>query len=193
MPEAVSLTSPALAANLLSEDAGDPVLISVAELKLHPVSISKTYPAGVLDYKTAEFRQLGDLRIQGVAELVGMEIRFRGHLTTQVQASCDRCLSTLEIPVEDDFELVYRPIKTIARQEEVEVPPSDLEVGFYSGPGVELADVVTEQVNLAIPMKIVCRVDCQGLCPVCGINRNLETCRCTEASHESPFAVLLGD
>ena len=169
------------------------MLISVEELKLHPVSISKTYPAGVLDYKTAEFQQVGDLKLQGAAELVGTEIRLRGHLGTHVRASCDRCLSNLEIPVESDFELIYRPMHTIARQEEVEVPAGELEVGFYSGPGIELADVVTEQVNLAIPMKILCRVDCQGLCPICGVNRNLEACYCTDASHESPFAVLLGD
>jgi DUF177 domain-containing protein len=170
-----------------------PVLISVEELKLRPVSISKVYPAGVLDYKTADFRQMGNLKIRGVAELVGTEIRFVGHLSAQVEASCDRCLGTVEIPVESDFDLIYRPMKTIARQEEVEVPASELEVGFYSGPGIELADVVTEQVNLAIPMKIVCRVNCQGLCPTCGINRNLEACQCAEASHESPFAALLGD
>ena len=172
------------------------MLISVEELKLHPVSISKTYPAGALDYKTADFRQLGVLKVQGVAELVGMEIRFRGRLNTQVEASCDRCLGTVEIPVESNFDLIYRPMKTIARQEEVEVPAAELEVGFYTGSGIELAEVVTEQVNLAIPMKIVCRVDCQGLCPTCGINRNLATCHCTAPSpesHESPFAALLGD
>jgi uncharacterized protein len=172
------------------------VLISVEELKLHPVSISKTYPAGALDYKTTDFRQLGSLKVQGVAELAGMELRFRGRLSTQVEASCDRCLGTVEIPVESNFDLIYRPMQTIARQEEVEVPAAELEVGFYTGPGIELAEVVTEQVNLAIPMKIVCRVDCQGLCPTCGINRNLETCHCTAPSAESPespFAALLGD
>lgn len=169
------------------------MLISVEELKLHPVSISKSYLPGELDYRTTDFRQLGDLKMRGVAELVGAEIRFRGHLGTQVLASCDRCLGNVQIPVESDFDLVYRPMKTIAHQEEVEVRASELEVGFYSGPGIELADVVTEQVNLAIPMKIVCRVDCQGLCPICGINRNLEACHCTEASRESPFTALLGD
>lgn len=169
------------------------MLISVEELRLHPVSISKTYPPGELDYRSTEFRQLGDLRISGVAELVGDEIRFRGHLHAELQALCDRCLCKVQIPVESDLDLVYRPMATIARQEEVEVSLSELEVGFFSGPGVELADLITEQVNLAIPMKIVCRPDCRGLCPICGVNRNLEACHCTDDFHESPFTALLGD
>ena len=35
-----------------------------------------------------------------------------------------------------------------------------------------------EQFYLALPMKPLCREDCRGLCPVCGINRNRETCSC---------------
>jgi len=35
-----------------------------------------------------------------------------------------------------------------------------------------------EQFFLALPMKPLCREDCKGLCPVCGINRNRETCTC---------------
>jgi uncharacterized protein len=164
----------------------------VEELKLHPITVSKTYPAGALDFHTAEFHQLGNLRVRGVAELVGEEIRFRGHLGTRVRASCDRCLGLVEIPVECDFDLTYRPMASIARNEEVKVSPDELEVGFYTGGGIELADVVAEQVNLSLPMKTVCRTECRGLCPVCGANRNLQECQCSEAVHESPFAKLLG-
>lgn len=167
--------------------------ISVEELKLHPITVSKTYSTDALDYHTAEFRQLGNLRVQGVAELVGVEIRFRGHVETRVRASCDRCLSLVEMPVECDFDLTYRPMASIARNEEVKVSPDELEVGFYSGGGIELADVVAEQVNLFLPMKIVCRTECRGLCPTCGANRNLQKCQCSEAGHESPFARLLGE
>jgi len=167
------------------------VLISVEELKLHPVSVSETYPAGALDYQTAEFQQSGNLKVRGVAELVGGEIRFRGHLTTRLHATCDRCLGPVEMGVDSDFDLTYRPMSTIAREEEIEVRADELEVGFYTGPGIETADVVTEQVNLFMPMQVVCRPDCLGLCPTCGANRNLEVCHCVQAHQESPLATLL--
>ena len=167
------------------------VLISVEQLELHPVSISETYPAGALDYHTSEFHQVGDLKVRGVAELEGGEIRFRGHLETGVAAICNRCLGPVELPVACDFDLTYRPMETIARNGELELPPTELGVGFYEGPGIQVADVVTEQVNLFMPMQVVCSPDCRGLCPTCGANLNVEACRCPEASHESPFASLL--
>ena len=43
---------------------------------------------------------------------------------------------------------------------------------------IDLGEVMREQFYLALPMKPLCREDCQGLCPVCGINRNRETCTC---------------
>jgi uncharacterized protein len=39
---------------------------------------------------------------------------------------------------------------------------------------------VREQVLLAVPLKVICREDCKGLCPHCGANQNLERCSCSE-------------
>jgi uncharacterized protein len=169
------------------------VLISLQELELHRVVVSKAYAPGVLDYHGADFQQVGPVQVDAVAELVGSEIRIQGHLGTRLKASCDRCLNPVELPVERDFDLFYRPMKTIAREEEIEIPEEELEVAFYSGDGIALADVVTEQIILALPMKVVCRPDCLGLCPTCGVDRNREACRCPAPRHSSPFASLRGD
>jgi uncharacterized protein len=165
--------------------------ITVQELELHRIVVSKDYPPGDLDYHGAEFRQTDLLRVDAVAELLGSEIRVRGHLRTHLEASCDRCLAEVEIPVDRDFDLFYRPLATIAREEEVEVPQDELDIAFYSGDGIALDDLVTEQVILSVPMKVVCGVNCQGLCPVCGKNRNLERCTCPEPIGDSPFSTLL--
>lgn len=167
--------------------------ITLEELELHRIVVSKTYATGALDFHGAEFRQVAPLEIAAVAELVGSEIRIRGHLRTRLEAVCDRCLGPVSLPVERDFDLFYRPVQTIAREEEVEIPADELDVGFYSGDGIELADVVTEQVILSVPMKLVCRAECRGLCPTCGINRNVASCRCPPPQEESPFASLKED
>ena len=174
----------------LSEVARPSVLITVEELKLHPVAISQIYPAGALDFHTSEFHQVGNLSVQGVAELAGGEIRIRGHLGGRVEHNCDRCLTPVEVPVECDLDLSYRPMATIARDEEVAVSADELGVGFFSGPGVELNDVASEQVNLFMPMQVVCKPDCRGLCPACGANLNVEKCRCAGSEPASPFAGL---
>ena len=169
------------------------VLFTVEELEHHPIAVSTAYAPGALGYHGAEFRQSSPLNVNAVAELVGAEIRVRGHLGTHLAASCDRCLAAVDIPVEQDFDLIYRPLTSIAREEEIEVSDDEADVAFYSGEGVDLADVVQEQVILAVPMKIVCRAECLGLCPVCGANRNVEHCHCSTRRDDSPFASLKED
>jgi uncharacterized protein len=166
------------------------VRITLEELELHPVVVSKTYSPEALDYHGAEFRQATPLKVVAVAELRGAEIHVCGHLGTNLAASCDRCLGPVVIPVEGDFDLFYRPISTIARAEEVELPKDELEVGFFSGDGIEFDDVVTEQVILSVPMKLICKTDCRGLCPVCGSNLNVEKCGCPSTAEISPFSSL---
>lgn len=166
------------------------MLITRQELELHHVTVSRTYLPGALDYQEAKFRQSGPLKVDAAAELAGDEIRIRGHISGRLETTCDRCLDRAEIPVELDFDLPYRPMEQIAREEEFEVPHDELKVGFFSGDGVNLADVVREQVILSVPMQIICRPDCLGLCPVCGANRNLRQCSCSTQHEDSPFAFL---
>lgn len=168
------------------------MLITPHELELHRIVVSKSYDPGSLDYRGAEFRQVTPLTVNALAELVGAEIQIRGHLETRLEASCDRCLGPVEIPIARDFDLAYRSVKTIAREEEIEISEDELEVGFYHGEGITLADVLTEQVILSMPMKVICRPDCLGLCPTCGVNRNREVCGCPPPEEDSPFASLRG-
>jgi uncharacterized protein len=167
------------------------VRITLAELELHRINVSECYAPGALNYHGAEFRQVAPLQLEAQAELLDTEIRVRGHLVTRLGANCDRCLGPVEIPVSRDFDLFYRPMETIAKEEEIEVSPDELEIGFYEGDGIESADVATEQVILSFPMKIICESECRGLCPVCGINRNVTQCNCAAPPQQnSPFASL---
>jgi uncharacterized protein len=166
------------------------VRITLAALELHRIIISESFGPGSLDYHGAEFRQTAPVNFNGTAELLGEEIRIRGHLSTRLESSCDRCLGAVEIPISCDFDLFYRPEQTIAKEEEIEVPTGEMEVGFFSGDGIEIADVATEQVILSVPMKVICSTECRGLCPDCGVNRNLTRCDCAPRQQDSPFASL---
>lgn len=164
--------------------------ITLQELELHRVTASEAYEPGALDFQGVKFRQVGSLGVNAEAELAGEEIQVRGHISGSLEAACDRCLEKIRIPVELDFDLPYRPMEEIVREEDVEVGEGDLTVGFFSGDGVNLADVVREQVLLSFPMKVVCRPECRGLCPVCGVNRNLKECGCSSQHGGSPFDFL---
>jgi uncharacterized protein len=166
------------------------VRITLEELKLHRIVVSKSYPAGEINYGEAEFRQSSALKIDVTAELAGAEIRIRGHVATTLDGHCDRCLCAVTIPVDQSFDIYYRPASSIAREEEIKLPDDELDVGFFEGDGIELAEIAKEQVILSLPMKNVCRDDCRGLCPVCRVNLNLEQCGCRPANGSSPFSQL---
>lgn len=164
------------------------MLITREELALQNISVDQTYRVGELDFD--KVRQTAPLLVHAIAELAADGIRVRGQLQTQLERECDRCVTPVKIPISRDFDLIYRPVASIAREEEIEISGDDLDVGFYAGAGVELADLVREQVILSVPMKLVCSADCKGFCPGCGANLNTEQCRCERTRNQSPFESL---
>jgi uncharacterized protein len=61
---------------------------------------------------------------------------------------------------------------------EVELGEEDTRTSFFTGTKLAIGDILQEQVLLALPMKILCNVDCKGLCPTCGTNLNTSSCAC---------------
>jgi DUF177 domain-containing protein len=55
---------------------------------------------------------------------------------------------------------------------------------------LDLNPLFREALMLAMPLQPVCRDDCQGLCPVCGGNRNLSTCEHPDQSIDPRFEPL---
>ena len=105
---------------------------------------------------------------------------FHGELTGVLKTSCHNCLEQTERPVTGDFDVVVRK----GAQED----PGDVEgeAGEFIVLGlneyeVSLDQFVYENLVINIPMRVVCREDCKGLCPSCGANLNVETCTCEQA------------
>jgi len=158
------------------------MFLSVQELQLRKVRIEETFRPGMIEFFDQQLRQATPLEVGGAAELTAatMEIRVKGHLRVSMEAECDRCLEVASFPIDTDFDLVYRPTSRTSA-EEVIVAEDEIEVGFYRGAGLELADVLREQVLLSLPMQRICREDCKGICPLCGQNRNVVACNCHPA------------
>jgi len=55
---------------------------------------------------------------------------------------------------------------------------------------IDLAPLVRELSLLSVPIKVLCRPDCQGLCQECGANLNLGECGCATDDIDPRFAVL---
>jgi uncharacterized protein len=168
------------------------VFFNVRDLEVRKAHFDVAISAGEIDY-TEGLRQTGALEAAGTAELLGStlgEIRIRGRLKVTMEAECDRCLETARFPIASDFDLFYRPADTGPRGDEVAISDAESEVGFYEGGGVELKEILREYILLAMPMQRVCRETCLGICPVCGQNRNVRVCECTEEAVDDRWSAL---
>jgi uncharacterized protein len=156
------------------------MFLSIRDMEVRPVFFELTFPAGGIDYLDFGLRQTGELRVDGRADLLNsvMEIRVRGRLRVEIEAVCERCLEAAFFPIDRRFDLFYSPEEASPEAGEVALKAGEIELAFYEGEGVDLKDVLREQVLLALPMQRVCRAECKGLCPVCGVNRNQEACSC---------------
>jgi uncharacterized protein len=168
------------------------MFIDIHELELHPVDFSEEFGAGTLDLGP-DCLQRTRLKTTGRAELVPenhgkherlLDIRVHGDFSTSLEVPCARCLEPVVSDVNNSYDLLYRPEGADAGKEELSVTAAEAEISYYPGSGLELADVLLEQVLLAVPLKILCRPDCKGLCPSCGRNRNLEPCNCAEKNED---------
>lgn len=61
----------------------------------------------------------------------------------------------------------------------LELSDEELDLYSYEGESIDLEPLLREQLILAVPFAPLCREECKGLCPQCGIDRNQERCTCT--------------
>jgi len=116
--------------------------------------------------------------------------RVAGRLTGELELACSRCLEPFRLPVATEFDLRYVPRVENAGDGEREVEEDDLSTAFYDGDEIDLSQLITEQFQLALPMKPLCRDDCKGLCPHCGTNLNTGTCECDQKWEDPRLAAL---
>ena len=55
---------------------------------------------------------------------------------------------------------------------------------------IDLGGPATDELSLSLPAAPLCRLDCQGLCPICGTDLNEDPCDGHGEESDSPFAVL---
>lgn len=123
--------------------------------------------------------------------LEGRDLEASGSFVAEGEGECDRCAEPVTVRLEREFRTVFVPVdRGPADAGDLELRPDDLDIAFYDGAGIEVADILWEQVGLALPAKVLCREDCRGICPYCGADRNRSECQCAGEPREGPFDVL---
>jgi uncharacterized protein len=145
--------------------------------------VERVYPADAFALEHEEFSLTAPVALTVDVRRDAKKIHLTGRVVASLETSCGRCLDPFAVPVDAELDLMYLPASEpadvkAADESEHEIAEEDLGVSFYRDDEIDLGEVMREQFILAMPMKPLCRADCQGLCPVCGNNRNRERCAC---------------
>lgn len=121
----------------------------------------------------------------------GRMIEVTGHIRATLDLTCGSCLGTFEYELTEDFALTFVPeVVQTELVPEQELEPDELGMIPYREDRLELLIPVQEQLLMAVPMHPLCTVDCQGLCPQCGVDLNMTPCSCKKKVFNSKFGVL---
>ena len=144
--------------------------INAVELLRHPGTtrhVETAVPPADIDVDDA--RVSGDVAIAIDATSSVDGVIVHGTVSTPWRGQCRRCLidvSGVAVSVVDEL-FQQHP----RHQDAVEI----------TGAQIDLAPVVREYVLLDLPDAPLCKDDCAGICPNCGIDRNLAGCDCDTA------------
>lgn len=147
-------------------------------------SFERTFDLPTPEGANAACHAVATVDVSRSAERYDVKARVAG----EIRAECHRCLEDFSMPIEAIFGLV------IHRGEGVK-PPPEMEEDLVSIParGEERYDIfprVREELILEIPIKLLCREDCRGVCVRCGANLNAGACGCGGGTDDPRWGAL---
>jgi uncharacterized protein len=155
------------------------MIISLARLPVDGLRFEHQYQAGELDTRNFELEVQDPPLVTGRVDRVGMDMRLRGNIKGTVAVACARCLKPVPIRVDIPFDLLYASEDPGgSRTGEIELQARDLDFSIYERDEIDLDAMVLEQIELDLPSRVLCREDCRGLCPQCGVDLNIDQCSC---------------
>jgi uncharacterized protein len=132
------------------------------------------------------------LKLRGRLNLVGDDVLLHGTLRGVLDATCSRCLEPAAVRMDVPMTVTF--IARTEDDEDEDDAEKDADVATFDGDKLDLAPEIRDQLLLAYPITPLCRVDCAGLCAVCGGNRNQVACDCPPPQIETrtPLSAALG-
>ncbi len=102
----------------------------------------------------------------------------RGKIVSTWEGTCRRCLTRLKGNIEAQIGEIY-------------VPDPDIETEYLlENENVDLSFAIRDALILELPLAPLCKIDCLGLCSVCGADRNESPCQCYESQGRDEFSAL---
>lgn len=143
-------------------------------------------------YGSREITFAAPVKLQFKYSFDGKAFMLIGHMEVALCSCCARCAEpfteTLHIPFSERF------VKGSVHNGSGDSGSVENEEDSYvfDGETLSLSQPVLDNLFLHLPIQSVCKENCRGLCPVCGVNRNQVQCTCQVEQFEavSPLSTL---
>ena len=140
-------------------------------------------PTGLHEYHfSSEPREIGlESNFRGRVEVYAgvdklpRQLYVKARIRTSGLFNCDRCVEEFEHSLEASYSMFY----VYDDAEGAKFPTEEVQVISPDAVCIDLAEDVSQVVTLSVPLKLLCREDCKGLCPRCGTNWNRKPCNCS--------------
>ncbi|UCF63706.1 MAG: DUF177 domain-containing protein [bacterium] len=118
--------------------------------------------------------------------------KFEKNISCQISIStlahyqCDRCLAEYDRNFSERLDILFHvgPQEIETDEDEVVSISPDLKE-------IDITLYIEECLIVSIPMKLLCKESCKGICAGCGADLNTENCKCAETPHDSRWDKLM--
>ena len=157
------------------------MLINTKDFKADVNEISLNFSQNIQDVNDFPdvVKFLSPVSFTGKVEKTDDFYTVTGKIHTDVCMNCVLCLEPVDISIDCDFFQKYANVDT--KEDETE---------FFQGDCIDIFKALKDTIICEIPMKVLCREDCKGLCPKCGKNLNLGDCTCDNTKYNESFKSL---
>jgi uncharacterized protein len=158
-----------------------PLRINAVELLRQPGAIRDVTVDVAADPLDAEHERLvGDIHVALRLTALNDGIDVDGTVSADWATVCRRCLVDVSGTAVGVVDELYQ------------IQPLDPDAYLIEDGQLDLAPLIRETVLLELETERLCRDDCAGLCPVCGIDRNSAECSCDTSVKDDRWAGLEG-
>lgn len=161
------------------------MIVRVDDLRPEGLRVDLTLELGPLSYGECFEIQVGAVRLAAHVGPSRGGLTCTGRIEAVLSVPCSRCLAYYTLPLDRQFDVPYLPAPPAGEPDraDFQISQEDLDVSYLDAEGkLDMRDLASEQIYLALPMKPLCACECRGLCPGCGSNLNTDTCRCRETA-----------
>ena len=131
-------------------------------------------------FENSNYQLENSVKTKGSLTFKGELVYFRGEVAASIILTCARCLKHFNSSIQTAMQVDFLPKENKPDEEEIELETSDLDIYFYDNVNINLFQPVYDQLIISIPIKPLCNVNCNGLCPRCGQNLNEKKCKCPD-------------